>query len=110
MKHYKYAIVGSFITSFLVSCAAPVPSVLQYTGANRAQGTVVLSLNSGVFGTPNIDWPASLEIANKACGTLGYTSAHNLPMASSRCLAYGQPPFESVCKSSVSAYSYQCAR
>ncbi|MBV9694833.1 MAG: hypothetical protein JO261_14135 [Alphaproteobacteria bacterium] len=79
--------------------------VLQATGGSRADGTVNLSFNYGLFEQPKIDWGAALETARTSCKAWGYSDAQKFGGGLQHCEAmngYGQ------CMAWAVTVTYQC--
>lgn len=62
--------------------------VLQATGGSRADGTVNLSFETGMFEKPVIDWDQAGKVARKRCEAWGYTDAEAFGGTTTQCQAY----------------------
>ena len=72
-------------TLFLFSCATV--KILQPTGGSKADGTVTLSYQYGMFEKPEIDWADALNKAREKCGRWGYSDAEAFGGGTRVCLS-----------------------
>src|SRR5215469_6157064 len=99
----KYILVAAVAASFLTSCATPVTP--EPVGGSRADGTVKLSFEFGIFQRPVVDWNGALDRARQSCSAWGYTGAERFGGGMQQCEAvngYGQ------CMRMLVTYTYQC--
>lgn len=75
-------------TIFLASCATPINVTPVPTTGSKADGTVVLSYNYGLFQQPNVDLEAAQATALKRCKAWGYKKAEAFEGTSNVCQQY----------------------
>ena len=88
---------------FLTSCATP--EVMQATGGSRADGTVDLSYEYGLFQQPVVNMQAAEVTATARCKAWGYANAEPFGGQINRCQAsnaYGN------CLQMLVTVKYQC--
>ena len=87
----------------LAGCATE--KMLEATGGSRADGTVKLSFEYGLFEQPVVHWDQALSTATDRCHAWGYSGAEKFGGALSQCEAsdaYGS------CVRTLVTVSYQC--
>lgn len=79
-----------YVAAFACLLAAGCTSqkVLQATGGSRADGTVNLSFETGLFENAVIDWEQAGSVARKRCAAWGYTDAEAFGGSTTQCQAY----------------------
>lgn len=87
---------------FMSGCATPV--TLTPTGGSRADGTVHLSYEYGVFDKPVVDMEQAQASATRSCSGWGYTGAQPFGGAVQKCQAYNQYG----CVRALVTVTYQC--
>lgn len=78
----------SFCLVLLVGCATPVHKTLNATGGSKADATVQLSYEYGLFEQPIVDYQAAQETAKKRCSAWGYKNAESFDTGVEQCVAY----------------------
>jgi hypothetical protein len=92
------------LAAFLLAGCATQKELVP-TGGSRADGTVHLSYEVGMFEKPVINWDAGKNAATQRCNAWGYSSAEPFGGQTSRCEAfngYGN------CIRSLVTVTYQC--
>ena len=74
------------------------------TGGSRADGTVRLSYQYGLFEKPQVSAEQGTELARSKCMAWGYTDAQPFGAATEACNNYG----DSGCTSWLVTAEYQC--
>lgn len=100
MKRYALLIAGG--TLLVVACATT--KTMNAVTGSRADGTVQLAFEYGMFENPKVDMAASLQTAQARCGAWGYSGAEPFGAALTQCVAangYG-------CVRSRVTVEYQC--
>lgn len=100
MKKFLVAAVAVFALS---SCATN--KVAEATGGSRADGTVELSFEYGMFEQPHVDWADAQTTAESRCHVWGYSGAEKFGGAVNHCEqvgAYGE------CARTLVTVRYQC--
>lgn len=87
MKLFSPTIGAVLIALLLQGCAAQKTMVP--TGGSRADGTVKLSYEYGMFEAPKVDMAQGTVAANKRCGSWGYTGAEPFGGETRTCNSYG---------------------
>lgn len=96
----------SVVTALMLSaCATPTPKVLSATGGSKADGTVQLSYEYGLFEQPVIDYQAAQNTAEKRCAAWGYKNAESFDTGVEQCQAYNG--YGNCVRSRVTV-TYQC--
>jgi hypothetical protein len=101
MKRAHIVAASAFL--ILVGCATP--EVMQATGGSRADGTVDLSYEYGIFQQPIVDMNAAIVTATNRCQAWGYTAAEPFGGQINHCNqmnGYGQ------CLDMLVTVKYQC--
>ena len=75
-----------FVLTTLTGCASV--KTLQATGGSRADGTVELSYEYGMFEKPQVQWDQGLVTATERCKAWGYQGAEAFGGTTSECQAY----------------------
>jgi hypothetical protein len=88
----------------LILTACATEKVLQATGGSRADGTVELSYEYGMFEQPHIHTEEALETATKRCAAWGYTGAEPFGGQKNQCEQFSQYG----CTRNLVTISYQC--
>ena len=102
MRIHVCWIVGLLITSLGGCATVKVP---QATGGSRADATVDLSFDFGMFEEPVVNWDQAADTARQRCSAWGYTDAEKFGGAKSECLqfnGYGS------CTHTQVTMTYQC--
>lgn len=86
----------------LASCATP--KTYTATGGSRADGTVRLSYDVGLFEQPVVDEAQGLKVARERCATWGYSGAEAFGGSTSQCVS----PSSSGCQLARITKEYQC--
>lgn len=94
--------IGVIVALTLAACATP--EVLQATGGSRADGTVSLSFEYGLFQKPVVDWNQANATAAQRCAAWGYSSADRFGGVINRCEQYNQYG----CILTLVTVNYQC--
>ncbi len=92
-------LVAVILLATLQGCA--VQKELIPTGGSRADGTVKLAFQTGVFEKPQIDTAKSLETAKKRCAAWGYTDVEAFGGAGKECI-------DRNCEHWTVTYQFQC--
>ena len=100
MKLKLALIVG---TSFIVVACATTKT-LQAVGGSRADGTVKLAYEYGMFEKPRVDTTAALQTARARCQVWGYKDAEPFGAAMTQCTATNQYG----CVRTMVTVEYQC--
>jgi len=74
------------------------------TGGSRADGTVRLSYEVGMFEQPVVDEAQGLSVARQRCATWGYSGAEAFGGVTTQCTAMGS----SGCMTTLVTKEYQC--
>jgi hypothetical protein len=102
MKHGIVAIT-SVAMLILIGCATP--KMLQAVGGSRADGTVDLAYEYGLFEEPQVDVAGAASTAAERCAVWGYSGAEPFGGGREQCLqrnGYGN------CLRAVVTVTYQC--
>lgn len=83
MKKY-----GSVLLSLIVLCSCAVQKDMLATGGSKADGTVDVSYEYGLFEQPIVNPQQGLESAVKRCKGWGYKNAESFDAARNQCLAF----------------------
>lgn len=97
----KLALAGA-LGAALVGCATQ--KAWQATGGSRADGTVRLSYQYGLFEMPELDHAAGDKLAIDRCRTWGYTGAEAFGGVTEQCNNFGS----GQCNSWLVTKEYQC--
>lgn len=81
----KLSIASLVVAYFLTGCA--VQSTLVPTGGSRADGTIKLSYDHGVFQVPKVDNAQGLTSAKDRCAAWGYSGAEPFGGATKTCVS-----------------------
>jgi hypothetical protein len=74
---------------------------MQATGGSKADGTVDLSFNYGLFEKPVVDWQAALVTAKQKCAAWGYKDAESFGGQKRSCQ-------DGDCDNVIVTVTYQC--
>ena len=77
-----------FACVLVVAAGCATVKVPVSTGGSRADATVDMSFDYGMFEKPTIDWNQTGATASKRCGAWGYTGAESFGGAKETCLAF----------------------
>jgi hypothetical protein len=103
LKHVNFFINCSFfLILFIQGCA--VHKELVPTGGSRADGTVKLSFEYGLFEVPELDEQQGMNAAQKRCSAWGYTGAEPFGGAIKTCTNSSN----SGCNRWLVTIEYQC--
>ena len=86
----------------LQGCAVQKPLVP--IGGSRADGTVKLAFEYGLFESPKLDEQQGLASARQRCAAWGYTDAEPFGGSTTQC----SEPTRSGCKRWIVSIEYQC--
>lgn len=92
-----FMIIGS-----LFGCAAQKELVA--TGGSRADGTIKLSFDYGMFEKPVVDPSQALNVARKRCSAWGYKDAEPFGGQTSNCSSFSN----GNCNRWIVTVEYQC--
>ncbi len=101
-KNLRTALAVS-VCAVLAACATQ--EVLQATGGSRADGTVELSYEYGLFQRPVVDMQAGLVTATARCRAWGYASAEPFGGQINHCNGYNG---YGNCVDMLVTVKYQC--
>lgn len=99
----KVAMIAGITITLLAGCATQ--KALQATGGSKADGTVDLSFQYGLFEKPEVNWGEGVQIARSRCQAWGYSDAEPFGGTKSICNqrnGYGD------CIDTVVTATYQC--
>ena len=96
-----HLLIGAGILA-IAGCATV--SQMTATGGSRADGTVKLSFEQGIFDRVSIDQTAALETARRRCTTWGYADAEPFGGNTSQCQAWSSLG----CTRKFVTVEYQC--
>jgi hypothetical protein len=85
MKFFSSSIAVAMIALLLQGCATQKTMVP--TGGSKADGTVKLSYEFGMFEAPKVDMRQGTSAANKRCASWGYTGAEPFGGQTKTCTA-----------------------
>ena len=68
-------ITSIIVLTLLISGCTSSPKSMWASGGSKADGTVDLSYNYGLFEKPEVDWQAALMTAQQKCKAWGYKNA-----------------------------------
>ena len=100
----KRIAIIAFMLAALAACAETV-KVPQATGGSRADASVVLSYQVGVFENVRPDWAAAQTTAARRCEAWGYTQADPFEGTQIRC---EQTDIYGTCLLQTVSRTYQC--
>ena len=101
MRYIALTVVGILLV--LSGCATQ--KVPQATGGSRADGTVKLSFEYGIFERPEVQWDQAQKSAEKRCRIWGYDSADRFDGGTSQCLSTDN---NGNCMRTMVTITYQC--
>jgi hypothetical protein len=96
-------VIAAALAFLITSCT--VQKDLVPTGGSRADGTVNLSYEYGLFEKPQVDLPKATAVAMQRCAAWGYTGAEPFGGQMNKCEAfdgYGD------CTRTLVTVTYQC--
>lgn len=93
------------IIAALLSCSCATNKQLIPTGGSKADGTVTLSYEYGLFESPSVDMAQGNEAATQRCAAWGYTGAEAFGGYTTHCQAYNA---YGNCLRSLVTVTYQC--
>ena len=99
-KNSGYLVAISLLISACATDKTPVP-----TGGSRADGTIKLSYEVGMFEKPVVDWVSANKSASQRCQAWGYEKADVFEGLITQCQAYNG--YGSCVRTLVTA-NYQC--
>lgn len=102
MKAKTVFVASAIFVATLSGCATP--KQLTPTGGSRADGTVKMSFEYGMFEQPQVDGQQGARVAAQRCAAWGYTGAEPFGGAMSQCVATGS----AGCVRWRVTYEYQC--
>ena len=85
MKFFSSSITVAMIALLLQGCATH--KIMVPTGGSKADGTVKLSYEFGMFEVPTVDIRQVTSAANKRCASWGYTGAEPFGGQTKTCTA-----------------------
>jgi hypothetical protein len=77
------------IAAILLVSGCAVQKTMQATGGSRADGTVKLSYEFGMFQVPNVDMAQGTVAAARRCASWGYSGAEPFGGQTKVCNGYG---------------------
>ena len=77
-----------FLATLVLLTGCATQKILTPTGGSKADGTVVLSYEYGMFEQPIVDHVAAQALAKKRCAAWRYKNAEAFGSGTSDCLAY----------------------
>ena len=95
----KGTTISVLAIAILQGCA--VQKELVPTGGSRADGTVKMSFESGLFEKPQIDTQKAINTAKQRCAAWGYSGAEAFGGASKKCT-------NNDCSRWIITYEFQC--
>ncbi len=101
----KLFAIATYAAAILSLSACATPETLQATGGSRADGTVNLSYEYGMFQKPVVDMNLALVTAQARCKAWGYTDAQAFGGQINHCQqfnGYGN------CLNMLVTVTYQC--
>lgn len=98
----KLLITGLLISAFLTGCAAPKNWAA--TGGSRADGTIKLSYEFGMFENPQVSEEQGTQLAAARCSSWGYKNAEPFGGATKTCTMMSS----SGCSTWLVTKEYQC--
>lgn len=101
MKAMKWAALA-VVMGVAAGCATA--KTWQATGGSRADGTVRLSYEVGMFEAPTVDDAQGLALARQRCATWGYSGAEAFGGTTSQCTY----PSSSGCMTTLVTKEFQC--
>jgi hypothetical protein len=102
LKHATLFATSVFVIFFIQGCA--VQKQLVPTGGSRADGTVKLSFEYGLFEAPKLDEQQGMSVAEKRCAAWGYTGAEPFGGSTKACINSSN----SGCNRWLVTIEYQC--
>ncbi len=90
---------------FLAGCATEVAKTPVATGGSRADASVEMSFDRGLFEAPVVDWTAAEQSALKRCRAWGYGNVSAFEGLRTQCQQY-DPNFGCVLETITR--TYQC--
>jgi hypothetical protein len=102
MKFVSRLAVALSIAVLFSGCA--VQKTMEATGGSRADGTVKLSYEFGMFQVPKIDMAQGTQAAARRCTSWGYTGAEPFGGQTKTCNGYGG----GSCNSWLVTVEFQC--
>ena len=103
MKHLTYFAALFVVTLTIHGCA--VQKQLVPTGGSRADGTVKLSYEYGLFEAPKLDAQQGLMAARERCASWGYKNAEPFGGSTQNCIR----PTSNGCNRWFVSIEYQCS-
>jgi hypothetical protein len=103
MKILSSAVTVGLVAMLLVSGCA-VQKTMQATGGSRADGTVKLSYEFGMFQVPTVDMAQGTAAAVRRCASWGYSGAEPFGGQTKTCNGYGG----GNCNSWLVTVEFQC--
>ncbi|WP_439156120.1 YecR family lipoprotein [Yoonia sp.] len=101
----KSKIVGLIGFAILASCAEPVVESPVATGGSRADASVEMSYQTGLYRPVTPNWEAALSSATQRCRAWGYSRADAFEGTSTTCNVYDA---YLGCTQSTVTRTYQC--
>ena len=102
----KLLVCATAVLAAVLVAGCATQKELVPTGGSRADGTVNLSFEYGMFEKPVVNWNAAMDAATHRCSAWGYRSAEPFGGQTTRCEAvngYGN------CVRWLATVTYQCA-
>lgn len=99
----KWAMIGACIAAVAVAGCTTVKEYAA-TGGSRADGTVRLSYEVGMFEQAVVDEEQGLRVARQRCATWGYSGAEAFGGVTRQCTS----PSSSGCNVTLVTKEYQC--
>lgn len=90
-------------TFFLVGCATP--KTFQAIDGSKADATVKLAYQYGLFEQPIVDWKLADTTAKKHCMAWGYKNVERFGGTQNACLSYSD---SGSCLTTQVSMTYQC--
>jgi hypothetical protein len=103
MKVFNKA-VGVVLAAAIAMSGCAVQKTMEATGGSRADGTVKLSYEFGLFQQPQVDMAQGTAAALRRCNSWGYTGAEPFGGQTKVCNGYGS----GSCNSWLVTVEFQC--
>jgi hypothetical protein len=103
MKHVPLFATSVLVIIFIQGCA--VQKQLVPTGGSRADGTVKLSYEYGLFEAPKLDAQQGLSAAQRRCAAWGYNGAEPFGGSTQTCINSSN----GGCNRWLASIEYQCS-
>jgi hypothetical protein len=101
----KYQVWVAVLATALVVGSCTVQKELVPTGGSRADGTVAMSFEYGIFEKPQVNQAAAQHQAQQRCAAWGYTGAEPFGGVTQKCQQYNA---YGSCLRWFATVTYQC--